>query len=384
MQSENKIRVRTLAPVLFAFFVMGFCDLVGVSVTYAKEQFHWSETQAGFLPSMVFFWFLILSIPVAVLVNRWNRKTIVLFSMIFTLSGMLVPILAFNETMCYVAFILLGIGNTIQQVSLNPLVSNVVSPDRFTSSLTAGNFIKALSSLSGPIIAGFCFTQFGRWEITFIVYAAITLVSFIWLAGTKISEESRSSSNLSFAGTWGLLANKEILTLFLGIVFVVGVDVGMNILTPKLLMERVSLAEDAAGYGSSWYFLARTLGTFCGIFILSRVNETKYFRVNMVISLLAISGLFFVSSYVGIIGLVATIAFAASCVFAVIFSKAIMVLPQKTNEISGLMITGIAGGAIIPPTMGLMADYIGSQIGSVIVVALCIVYLLWCSLRLRQ
>ena len=57
---EQKNKFIYILPVMFGFFIMGFCDLVGISVTYAKEQFHWSETQAGFLPSMVFLWFFIL------------------------------------------------------------------------------------------------------------------------------------------------------------------------------------------------------------------------------------------------------------------------------------------------------------------------------------
>lgn len=57
---EQKNKFIYILPVMFGFFIMGFCDLVGISVTYAKEQFQWTETQAGFLPSMVFLWFFYL------------------------------------------------------------------------------------------------------------------------------------------------------------------------------------------------------------------------------------------------------------------------------------------------------------------------------------
>ncbi|MEO5045434.1 hypothetical protein ABH029_17680, partial [Bacteroides thetaiotaomicron] len=71
MKNKSKI-----LPVLFGFFIMGFCDLVGVSVTYAKDYFSWSETQAGFLPSMVFIWFLLISIPISIWMDKKGRKTI--------------------------------------------------------------------------------------------------------------------------------------------------------------------------------------------------------------------------------------------------------------------------------------------------------------------
>ena len=123
---EQKNKFIYILPVMFGFFIMGFCDLVGISVTYAKEQFQWTETQAGFLPSMVFLWFFILSVPTAMLMNRIGRKNTVLLSMLFTFAGMVLPFIDFSETSCYVAFALLGIGNTILQVSLNPLLANVV------------------------------------------------------------------------------------------------------------------------------------------------------------------------------------------------------------------------------------------------------------------
>lgn len=107
MQTHTSIK-GTLA-VLTGFWVMGFADVIGISVTYVKEQFSWSETEAGFLPFMVFFWFLVLSIPVAILMNRIGRKTTVLISMVFTFVGMSLPFFLFNECICYLDFLVLGI-----------------------------------------------------------------------------------------------------------------------------------------------------------------------------------------------------------------------------------------------------------------------------------
>ena len=381
MNSEFKITY--LLPVLFAFFVMGFCDLVGVSVTYAQAQFGWTETQAGFLPSMVFFWFLVLSIPVAYRMNKWGRKNTVLFSMFFTFTGMILPFILFNEIICYLSFVLLGIGNTIQQVSLNPLLTNVVSKERLTSSLTAGNFIKAISSLSGPLIAGICYSTFGRWELIFPIYAGFTLVSFFWLASTPLKQDAKSKTEASIKKTFSLLKNNQILLLFIGILAVVGLDVGLNTLAPKLLIERINLPQDIAGYGSSWYFAARTAGTFCGVFILAKTTERAYFRINMIICLLALVGLFFAYSHTLILVLICIIAFAASCIFAVIFSMALRILPDNTNDISGLMITGISGGAIVPPLMGITSDLVGNQNGSLLVIGVCILYLLYCAYKIQ-
>ncbi len=370
-------------PVLFGFFIMGFCDLVGVSVTYAKDMFGWSETQAGFLPSMVFFWFFVLSIPAAILTNKIGRKNTVLISMLFTFAGMLIPFFIFNEITCYLAFGLLGIGNTILQVSLNPLLTNVVKKERLTSSLTAGQFIKAISSFLGPLVAGLCSVHLGGWEKMFPIYAIVTLLSSAWLYFTRVEEAESEEKSPSFLYIVSLLGNNRILLLFLGILAIVGLDVGMNTVTPKLLIERTGMEIEAAGYGTSWYFAARTLGTFIGAFLLARVPATSYFKINMLIVLVALAVLFIVSTQPSILAMVCIIAFAASSIFAVIYGAALQAFPRKANEISGLMITGVAGGAVIPPLMGISADHFGNQNGSLLIIGICAIYLFICPFWIK-
>ena len=299
---EQKNKFIYILPVMFGFFIMGFCDLVGISVTYAKEQFQWTETQAGFLPSMVFLWFFILSVPTAMLMNRIGRKNTVLLSMLFTFAGMVLPFIDFSETSCYVAFALLGIGNTILQVSLNPLLANVVQGKGLTSSLTAGQFVKAISSFVGPLLAGYCSAALGNWALMFPIYAVVTLISSAWLFLTPIQREKVEGETSSFPATLKLLGDNKILLLFFGILCVVGLDVGMNTLTPKLLLERVpGISTESAGYGTSWYFAARTIGTFCGAFLLAKLSERGYFRINMIIAMIAVCGLWFATGQAAIL-----------------------------------------------------------------------------------
>lgn len=377
MKTENN--ALKVIPIFFGFFIMGFCDLVGVSVTYAREQFRWGEAQAGFLPSMVFLWFLFLSIPTAMVMDKIGRKQTVLVSMFFTFLGMFLPIIRFDEIICYIAFALLGIGNTILQVSLNPLLTNVVKGERLTSSLTAGQFIKAISSFLGPIVAGYCSVTFGRWEMIFPMYAAVTIFSGLWLMATSVKEEKSTNSPSSVKDILALLGDRTILLLFLGILCIVGLDVGMNIVTPKLLLERVStISIEEAGYGSSWYFAARTIGTACGAFLLIRLSEKYYFRVNILVVLLALVALLFAEGRFFILAMVCVVAFTSSSIFAVLYSMAIKTCPEKANEISGLMITGVAGGALFPFFMGLAAE-ITNQRGAIGIIILTAVYLFYCA-----
>ena len=377
VMKESSTSIKALLPVLFGFFIMGFCDVVGIATSYVKADFGLSETIAGFLPSMVFLWFLLLAVPAAIFMNRIGRKKTVLVSMLVTIVGMIIPFIDYNLYTCLIAFALLGIGNTILQVSLNPLLTNVVKGNVLASSLTAGQVLKAVSSFCGPFIAAFAATVLGNWQYLFPIFALLTLISMGWLMFVHIREKS------SWGATFGLLKDRTILLLFLGIVFVVGVDVGINTVAPKLLIERCGFDVTGAGVGSSVYFAFRTIGAFVGTFLLARVSGSKYFRVNILVAIAAMIVLFFMSGQYSILVLIALIGFTCSSIFSLIFSMAIQARPEKANEISGLMVTGIFGGAVIPPLMGYCTDLIGTQAGSLIVILCCMCYLLYCSVGIK-
>ena len=175
--------------VLALFFVMGFCDVVGIATSYLKADFALSESVAGLIPSMVFVWFLVLSVPSSLLMNRIGRKGMVLLSCIVTSVGMIIPFIYYNFVTSLVGFALLGIGNTMLQVSLNPLLSNVVSGEKLSSCLTAGQAIKAVSSFCAPFIALFAVQILGGWKFLFLIYAVATVLSFVLMALTEIPQE---------------------------------------------------------------------------------------------------------------------------------------------------------------------------------------------------
>lgn len=379
----KRTSIPKILPVLFGFFVMGFCDIVGIAVSYLKQDFGLSETFAGFIPSAVFLWFLILSIPTALMMNRLGRKKTVLLSNSMTCVGMFIPFFVYDFTTCLIAFALLGIGNTMLQVSLNPLLADVVRRSGLSSALTAGQVVKAVSSFAGPFIALFAVAILGNWRYLFMIYAGITLCSTFWLLSTSIPE-SPSGASSGVGETFSLLGDKTVRACFFGVIAIVGLDVGMNIVTPKLLIERCGMDVVQAGLGSSVYFLCRTCGAFVGAFLLARVSEKSYFKWNMAVVLVAMLLLFFAFGKPIILLLIGIIGFFASSIFSVLFSLALKARSEKANEVSGLMITGVFGGAIIPPLMGLATDCVKAQWGSLCVITLCIIYLLFCSFLITR
>lgn len=371
----------TIFPILFGFFVMGFVDVVGVSTNYVKHDFGLSDTLANLIPMMVFLWFAIFSIPTGMLMGCIGRRNTVAVSLGITFVAMLLPLFLYDFASVLFAFALLGIGNTILQVSLNPMVASIVSPGKITSVLTLGQFLKAVSSFLGPLIAGTAASFWGDWKWIFAVYAVTTLLSVVWLLAGVHEEEQKMVQSSTFTMVRSLLKDRYIGMLFLGILFIVGIDVGLNTTIPKLLTEKTGMAVSEAGLGSSLYFSARTIGAFVGAFLLARVASDRFMQYSIGIGLISLVLLLLADSLLWISILVVIIGLACSNVFSIIFSYALRHLPERDNEISALMIMGVSGGALVTPLMGILSEGVGQAAGLSLLV-LCLLYLGWVSFRL--
>lgn len=382
MNNKNT-SINKVLPVLFGFFVMGLVDLVGIATNYVKVDFSLTDTVANLLPTTLFLWFAILSVPTGLMMNKFGRKRTVLLSMVITLAAMILPLVNYHFVTMLVAFALLGIGNTIIQVSLNPLLTNVVSSDRLTSSLTLGQFIKAIASFLGPIIASFAAKHLGDWKLVFLCFGVVTVISGLWLALTPIREQAAKQKVSSFGETFGLLRDGTMLMFFLGILFLVGIDVGMNTTIPKFLMEQCGISLDDAGLGTSLYFIARTIGSFAGAILLVKLSSRKFFIGSMLIAIPAFLVMLFIGWLWGILAMVFVIGLAIANVFSIIFAAALKRKPEYANEVSGLLIMGVSGGAIVLPLMGVVAD-IFNQTASMYILVLLACYLLYCAYRMKE
>lgn len=381
-------QLSNIGAVLFSFFVMGFCDIVGISSDYAREAFGWSQTMAGLLPSMVFVWFLFFSVPIGVKMNKWGRKNTVLLGMAVTIVGMVIPLMG-TSWACLMGYAALGIGNAILQVSENPLIKNVVSDEKMlTSSLTAGQVVKAVSSFCGPFILLFAVNVLGggdvqRWYLAFPVLGAITLLSALWLIVSPIPHETTIPDNTSsdtIGATFALLKDPTILLLFFGIFFAVAIDVGTNFVSSKIMINRYGWTLKAAGIAPQVYFIYRTIGAFFGVLLMTKIAEKTYFRINIVACIIVILSLAFVQlPEMWALAQIGAIGFLCSCIFPIIYSMAVKAKPSKANLISGLMITAVAGGGAATPLIGLATDVADTITAGICVLLLCAGYLTWCA-----
>ena len=376
---NNKSSLKLVLPVLFGFFIMGIVDLTGTAINYVKVDFGLNDTMANLLSLSCFFWFLVLSVPTGILMNRIGRKNTVLVSFLFTLVGLLIPFVVYNFVFSIIAFSLIGIGNTIIQVALNPLVSNVVAKEKLTGSLTMGQFIKALASWFGPNVAAWLAATTLGWKYVFPVFAVVTLLAAFWLWITPIGEEERSKKSTSFIATFSLLKDTKILLFFIGILILVGLDVGLNVTLPKYLMERcpeVTTVSEADQLKSYFYFIVRALGAFIGGILLMKVPENKFYTVSVLLTFVGLISILFVDALWAVLASVVIIALGYSNLFAIIFSKAIQHKPEKANEVSALLIVGVSGG-IIALLLGVVSDTFGSQWAAMSILVVMWLYVVW-------
>ena len=375
MSKTNKLAI---VPVMLCFFAMGFVDLVGIASNYVKEDLALSDSTANMLPSLVFFWFLIFSVPTGMLMNKIGRKNTVLVSLVVTVVSLLLPLFGESFPLMLVSFSLLGIGNALMQTSLNPLVSSVIKGGNLASTLTFGQFVKAIASFMAPYIAMWgamaAMPTFGLgWRVLFPVYMIIGIAASILLVSTPIEEEPSDKAS-SVVDCVKLLSRPVILLSFLGIMCHVGIDVGTNTTAPKILMERHEMTLNDAAFATSLYFIFRTIGCLTGSFFLRVMSNRLFFIISVVMMALSMIGLAFGTSKEILYVAIALVGYGNSNIFSLVFTQALLSDKSRQNEISGLMIMGLFGGTVFPLFMVFASDAI-CQAGALAVMALDVIYL---------
>lgn len=366
-----------------AFFVMSFCDLVGIGVDRVKIDFELSNTLAQLIPSAVFLWFFVLSVPIGILQDRLGKRNVLNIGMTVTAAGLFLPFFSYTFAMALVGFALLGIGNTIVQVSANPLLVDVVPSNRRSSFLSFSQFVKSVGSMLAAPLAGWFALRFGDWKILFIVFGVISLLNVLWLYSIKIKETRNTGERATFSSSFKLLNNKFIAVMVLGIFLVVGIDVGINAVSGQFLLAKFGSEQTFAESGRSIYFLGKMLGTFGGAFMLAKLSSRKFFIWSSVFGLISILALFIAPSEMIAMGIIFIIGLGIANIFPVIFSLTVEKYPMRANEISGLMIMAVSGGAVMPLLMGWIGDLTNVTV-SLFVLVVAITFILITSISVNK
>lgn len=356
---NKKNSPRFLLPVLLSFYVMGFVDLVGVATGYIKEDFNLSDSIAQLLPGMVFIWFAIFSIPAGIFQDRKGKKFTVNIGMIITGIGVIVPFIHYSYLSAIIGFVVLGIGNTILQVSANPLLIDISSENSKAANLSLSQFIKAIASMLGPILVA-AFARFtGNWKLIFPLYALVSLLAVAWLSAVKIDESKPDKEPATLRTVFRLLKVKFVVVMILAIFFAVGFDVAINSNIANFLSTRYAIDLDTASMGISVYFASLMVSRFLGAILLRKIDAIRFFVVSVIITLIGLIGIIAIDNLLLSWILIFITGLGFANVFPVVFSIAVAKRPEYANEISGMIILAVCGGAVIPPIMGFVSDNYG-------------------------
>lgn len=381
--NDKKLNLRILVPVFLSFFVMSFVDLVGIGVDRAKVDFELTDTMAQLIPSAAFLWFFLLSVPVGIFQDRFGKKRTLNIGMAISALGMIIPFIVYSFPVLLLGFAFLGIGNTIIQVSANPLLVSVVPSKRASSALSFSQFIKSVGSMLGAPLAGLLAAQFGDWKLVLLVFGVVSILAVVWLGAVNAGETIVKGSTATMGSSFKLLGNTFILSMVISIFLVVGIDVGVNAVSGQFLMNRMGMDQIVAESGRSIYFFGKMLGTFAGAMLLTIFASRKFLVWTSALALIAIVALIFNPIPFGAMIIIFLVGLFVANIWPLVFSITIEKYPERGNEISGLMMMAISGGAVVPLLIGWLSDTVSITVGMFVLVA-CAIYLLIVAMFVRK
>ena len=375
---NSKVSAAKTIPIFLAFLCMGFGDVVGPITGIVKEEFVLSNFEAFLIPLMGFIMFGILSIPMGIFQDRNSKKLVLLIGLIIALSGLIIPLFGMSSFgLLLLTLFLLGAGAAILQVAGNPIMRDISAPGKYSRNLSFGQFIKAIGTLSGSLIPLAAVRWWGLdWKILFPIYSAFVLITIIVVSFLKVNEQKfEGEKAATFVSCFSLLKNKYVLMMVLAIFVYVGAEVCMSSGIPIYLKDVFGFdIASLAIAGTGFFFLAVLIGRFLGSLILNWMPAKRFLWITVIISIISILGLFLQNQTIAII-CIFTGGLGFANIFPLVFSITVDNMPERANELSGLMVSAIIGGALIPPLMGLVADNMSVLFGFIIPV-LCMLFIL--------
>jgi fucose permease len=346
-------------PVFLAFLAMGFADAVGPFVGLAKNEFHLSNAVASLTPFVGLSMFGLLSIPAGVFQTRYGKKFVLMLGLAIALAGVLIASFGLHSFPRFlVTMVLLGAGAAILQVAGNPLMRDVSPEGKFARNLSLGQFVKAIGSLSGPILPVIAARYFGAsWTIIFPIFSVALIITLVAAGTLKLPASAMDTTSATLRSCLSLLRNPFILAMTCAIFLYVGAEVSISAGIPLLLKERFGLEIGKVGLlGTGLFFMALIAGRFMGGIILNWIKPADFLVATCVLSLAGLGAIFVPVGGVAAVGFF-LIGLGFANIFPLIFSTAVDRMPERGNEISGLLVTAIVGGAVLPLAVGIVADH---------------------------
>lgn len=339
---------------LTGFLVMSFADGIGVAMSRICADYDFPVAMSGVLPSLIFLWFFVLSVPVGAMCVRFGRRRIAFVSLLVTAVAMFLPVGAKVSPVVVFAlsFALLGISNVGLQVSLPPFVASV-SP----SGSVAGHVMACLAVKTGmaaaiPAVFAGC-AVLGNWTWAFPSGAMLALAAAALLSRTSASVATDAVPSVSYGTAVRLMADPVVAVVVLSFALAICQDVGLNLVLPGLLHLFYGWDSARQGLGAGVYFLAKIPAMLVGAWLMPRVRPSSAATpcvAAVVVGLVVLFaappvGLFFAALLL--------VSFGSANFYGIAFGILAERHPADLDRLSSLLVMAISSAALVAPVLTL-------------------------------
>lgn len=340
--------------VLACYFALGYADIAGTVANYVREEFGLDNFITSLVPGLFFLWYLILPLPVAGAMNRYGRVRVTIAALIVCSFGLAYSFFSHAAISIMFSLGMIGIGVTGLMITLNPLITSIAPAENIASLFSLGQIFKTFASILTPPLAAIgmqLFTGAQGWRLIFPVYLVITMVLTVlvsFVPETKPTKGGHLNMKDCFHAGNSLIIWISLVAMFCA----VGLDVEFTVSVPQIYMERVGLSIDKSVNFNSLYFVSRLFSTIVAVWLLRSRWSHLYMPVSIVVMAAALLLIFTVPFDAALTAGVILMGLGIANICTIIIAGPFRFLPERTNEISALMILGLSGGAIIPALAG--------------------------------
>jgi len=376
-----------VALILFIFFVISFLtNILGPLIPEIIKDFNTSLAMAAFLPFSFFIAYGVLSIPSGMIVEKYKEKRVIVLAFFISFLGALLFSVFPKFPVALVSLFMIGAGMAMLQVAINPLLRVAGGEEHFAFNSVMGQLFFGLASFLSPQVFSYLVINLDNyssdsdriitlfkglvpenlpWVSLYMIFALVSLlmviiISFIRLPKVELKEEEK-------AGAWDihlqLFKNKTVILFFIGIFAYVGTEQGIANWMSEFLSTYHGFDPRVEGANAvSLFWGSMTVGCLLGLVFLKFLDSKIVLRLFTSAALLSLTAALFAGPNISLWAFPAT-GFFISVIWSIVFSLALNSLDKHHGSFSGILVTGIMGGAIAPLIIGGLGDLIGLRLG---------------------
>lgn len=373
--------------IMFIFFVISFLtNIIGPLVPEVIKGFSVSKGMAGLLNFSFFIAYGVMSIPAGMLTEKYKEKKVLTAAFILSTIGAFLFSFVPLFPVYLISLFMIGLGMSILQVAINPLLRVAGGEEHFAfTSVLAQLFFGGASYLS-PLLYSYLVTNLSagntsnfllsslnglvpenlKWVSIYWIFAIISVAMVLVILVVKFPKVDLNEDEKvgNFSTIKELFKNKYVVLFFFGIFAYVGTEQGVASWISKFLEDYHGMNAAVEGAtATSWFWGLLTIGCFLGLGLLKLFDSKIVLRVFVIGAMIALATALTTSSgqtaYVSFIA----VGFCASVMWSIVFSLALNSVSSNHGAFSGILCSGILGGAVVPLIVGVLGDAFGLRVG---------------------